>query len=90
MPLPGSAAYQSRRQFVLRLGPAGIVRGFRLSDYWRLDEHHLGEESFTHWPDGSAHKNRMQGNDYVQSQMYLKGVTCSGATMSTGRSSTPT
>lgn len=58
--------------------PVGYRPGSRLSDYWRLDEHHLGEESFTHWPDGSAHKNRMQGNDYVQSQMYVKGVTCSG------------
>ena len=57
--------------------PVGYRPGSRLSDYWRLDEHHLGEESFTHWPDGSAHKNRMQGNDYVQSQMYVKGVTCS-------------
>ena len=58
--------------------PVGYRPGSQLSDYWRLDEHHLGEESFSHWPDGSAHKNRMQGNDYVQSQMYVKGVTCSG------------
>src|SRR5262249_41800632 len=26
--------------------------------------------------DGSAHKNRMQGNDFVQSLMYARGVTC--------------
>lgn len=58
--------------------PVGYRPGAKLSDYWRLDEYHLGEESFAHWPDGSAHKNRMQGNDYVQSQMYVKGVTCSG------------
>ena len=57
--------------------PVGYRPGAQLSDYWRLDENHLGEESFTHWPDGSAHKNRMQGNDYVRSQMYVKGVTCS-------------
>ena len=58
--------------------PVGYRPGTRLSNRWRLDEAHLGEETFTHWPDGSAHKNRMQGNDYIQSQMYVKGVTCSG------------
>jgi len=29
-----------------------------------------------HFPDGTAHKNRMQGNDFVQSLMYTRGVTC--------------
>ena len=56
--------------------PVGYQPGDRLRDFWRLEEHRLGEESFTHWPDGTAHKNRMQGNDFVQSQMYLKGVRC--------------
>ena len=56
--------------------PVGYRPGERLSDYWRLEEHRLGEESFTHWPEGSAHKNRMQGNDYVTSVMYSRGVSC--------------
>jgi len=56
--------------------PVGYEPGDRLSDYWQLEEHHLGEETFTHWPDGSAHKNRMQGNDYVASAMYQRGVGC--------------
>ena len=56
--------------------PVGYQPGARLIDYWRLEEHHLGEESFTHWPEGSAHKNRMQGNDFVTSAMYTKGVAC--------------
>ena len=56
--------------------PVGYQPGDRLRDFWRLEEHHLGQETFTHWPDGAAHKNRMQGNDYVQSQMYVKGVRC--------------
>ncbi len=54
----------------------GYQPGGRLADVWELEGPHLGEETFTHWPDGTAHKNRMQGNDYVQSQMYMKGVTC--------------
>ena len=56
--------------------PVGYEPGDRLSDFWMLEEHKLGEETFTHWPDGSAHKNRMQGNDFVQSVMYRKGVRC--------------
>jgi predicted CXXCH cytochrome family protein len=42
-----------------------------------LEEHKLGETTFTHFPDGTAHKNRMQGNDFVQSVMYTRGVKCS-------------
>lgn len=56
--------------------PVGYRPGTRLSDVWMLDPAHLGEETFTHWPEGSAHKNRMQGNDWVQGQMYVKGVRC--------------
>ena len=57
--------------------PVGYQPGGRLADVWQLEEHHLGAATFTHWPEGTAHKNRMQGNDYVQSQMYVKGVRCS-------------
>jgi predicted CXXCH cytochrome family protein len=56
--------------------PVGFHVGLKLSDFWKLEEHKLGELSFTHFPDGTAHKNRMQGNDYVQSLMYARGVTC--------------
>jgi predicted CXXCH cytochrome family protein len=56
--------------------PVDYRPGDRLADHWRLEEHRLGENTFTHWPDGSAHKNRMQGNDFVTSAMYTKGVTC--------------
>ena len=48
----------------------------KLSDFWNLEEHKLGETTFTHFPDGTAHKNRMQGNDFVQSLMYTRGITC--------------
>ena len=56
--------------------PVGYEPGDRLADHWTLEEHHLGEETVTHWPEGSAHKNRMQGNDFVTSVMYTKNVAC--------------
>jgi predicted CXXCH cytochrome family protein len=54
----------------------GFQPGNRLSDVWSLEEHRLGERSFTHFPDGTADKNRMQGNDFVQSRMYMRGIAC--------------
>jgi predicted CXXCH cytochrome family protein len=56
--------------------PVGYRAGLKLRDYWQLEDHKLGELSFTHFPEGTAHKNRMQGNDFVQSVMYRRGVTC--------------
>ena len=56
--------------------PVGFHVGMNLSEFWKLEEHKLGEQSFTHFADGTAHKNRMQGNDFVQSLMYTRGVTC--------------
>ena len=57
--------------------PVGFNIGAKLQDFWKLEEHKLGELTFTHFPDGTAHKNRMQGNDFVQSVMYTRGVRCS-------------
>ncbi len=56
--------------------PVGFSVGLKLRDFWKLDENTLGEQTFLHYADGTAHKNRMQGNDFVQSQMYKHGVTC--------------
>ena len=56
--------------------PVGYDVRRNLSDYWQLEEHKTGETTFTHYPDGTAHKNRMQGNDFVQSAMYTHGVRC--------------
>ena len=56
--------------------PAGFEQGKQLKDFWELEEHKLGETTFTHFADGTGHKNRMQGNDFVQSVMYRRGVTC--------------
>ena len=57
--------------------PVGYQVGMKLANYWKLEEHTLGEpQNFLYFPDGTAHKNRMQGNDFVQSLMYRRGVTC--------------
>jgi predicted CXXCH cytochrome family protein len=56
--------------------PVGYRVDKQLRNFWKLEEHKLGTQSFTHFADGTAHKNRMQGNDFVQSLMYTRGVTC--------------
>lgn len=56
--------------------PVGYQVGLRLADYWKLEDIHLGQTDFWQFADGTAHKNRMQGNDFVQSVMYRHGVTC--------------
>ncbi len=56
--------------------PVGYRVGLALAEFWQLEPHTPGVTSFTHYADGSAHKNRMQGNDFVQSLMYTRGVTC--------------
>ena len=56
--------------------PVGYRTGLRLSDYWKLEDVALGQTDFLHYADGTAHKNRMQGNDFVQSVMYRRGLTC--------------
>lgn len=56
--------------------PVGYLPGARLADVWHLEEAKLGTQDFYFFPDGSAHKNRMQGNDFVQSNMYHRGLRC--------------
>ena len=56
--------------------PVGYRVGLKLQDFWQLEEPTPGLTTFTHFPDGTAHKNRMQGNDFVQSVMYRHGITC--------------
>lgn len=56
--------------------PVGFEVGKDLKDFWKLEEYKLGEQNFFHYADGSGHKNRMQGNDFVQSAMYTHGLSC--------------
>jgi predicted CXXCH cytochrome family protein len=57
--------------------PVGYGVGLKLANYWKLEDRTLGEPTnFLYFADGTAHKNRMQGNDFVQSVMYRRGITC--------------
>ena len=56
--------------------PVGYHVGLRLQDYWGLENCTLGQTNFYYLPDCTANKNRMQGNDFVQSVMYHHGITC--------------
>ena len=56
--------------------PVGYRVGLLLHNFWRLEDCTLGQTDFLFFPDCTAHKNRMQGNDFVQSVMYRRGVTC--------------
>ena len=56
--------------------PVGFVPGERLADYWKLEELKPGTTNFYQFADLTAHKNRMQGNDFVQSTMYHRGIRC--------------
>jgi len=56
--------------------PVGFHMGLNLDDFWSLEAHKPGDTSFYYFADGTAHKNRMQGNDFVSSLMYARGVTC--------------
>jgi predicted CXXCH cytochrome family protein len=57
--------------------PVGFHMGLTLSEFWKLEDHKLGQPTnFYYFPDRTAHKNRMQGNDFVQSLMYRRGVAC--------------
>lgn len=57
--------------------PVGYNVGLKLQSFWKLEDRTLGAPTnFLYYPDGTAHKNRMQGNDFVQSVMYRRGVTC--------------
>ena len=56
--------------------PVGYAVGQPLRKYWKLENCTLGQTDFYYFPDCTAHKNRMQGNDFVQSVMYRHEITC--------------
>jgi len=56
--------------------PVGYNVGLKLADFWKLEDCTLGQTTFYYFADCTAHKNRMQGNDFSQSVMYRRGITC--------------
>jgi len=56
--------------------PVGFQMGLNLRDFWRLETNALGTQDTLHFSEGTGRENRMQGNDFVQSVMYTRGVTC--------------
>ena len=56
--------------------PVGYLPGARLADYWKLEEVKPGTTNFYQYADLTAHKNRMQANDFIQSNMYHRGLRC--------------
>ena len=56
--------------------PVGYLPGARLADFWKLEDLKPGVTNFYQFADLTAHKNRMQGNDYVQSNMYHRQIRC--------------
>jgi predicted CXXCH cytochrome family protein len=56
--------------------PVGYLPGERLADFWKLEEMKPGVTNFYQYADMTAHKNRMQGNDFVQSNMYHRQLRC--------------
>jgi predicted CXXCH cytochrome family protein len=56
--------------------PVGFLPGQRLADIWKLEDLKPGVTNFFQYADMTAHKNRMQGNDFVQSTMYHRELRC--------------
>lgn len=73
----GGQYYDWPPAFHQAIGDIGFKAALkRLDRYWKLEPHELGKTNFYYYADGRGHKNRMQGNDFVQSLMYRHGVTC--------------
>src|SRR5665213_3273461 len=56
--------------------PVGYTAGDRLADTWKLEDLKPGVTNFFQYADMTAHKNRMQGNDFIQSTMYHRELRC--------------
>jgi len=56
--------------------PVGFRPGMDLSKFWKFDDRHATGPDAEYFPDGTGSGNRMQGNDFVTSLMYTRGVTC--------------
>jgi predicted CXXCH cytochrome family protein len=57
--------------------PVGYQPGKRLADFWHGFEPETGKQTNEFWGNGTAHKNRVQGNTFLQSVMHDRGLQCS-------------
>jgi predicted CXXCH cytochrome family protein len=64
--------------------PVGYQPGMELSKYWQGFEPEAGKQTAEFWPNGTAHKNRVQGNTFVQSVMHGAGLQCTNCHASHG------
>ncbi len=55
--------------------PVGYKPGEDLKRYWVYSKP-TGKNAYDMWADGYAHKNRVQGNTFIQSRKYIKGLRC--------------
>jgi len=56
--------------------PYGYEAGKPLIDYKKVAPFTLGTETKEFWANGTAKKNRTQGNEFVHDTMYKHGITC--------------
>jgi len=74
--IPRAARSPARSKENITIGPLAISLGYKPCAITGTSKNTNSANSRSqHFPDGTAHKNRMQGNDFVQSVMYRRGVT---------------
>ena len=57
--------------------PVGYEPGLVLATFWTGFKYEDGKATAEFWPNGTAHKNRVQGNTFSQSVMHDHGLQCS-------------
>ena len=56
--------------------PVGYQPGLELAKFWNGFKPEEGKQTPEFWRNGTAHKNRVQGNTFVQSVMFNHGLQC--------------
>ena len=64
--------------------PVGYQPGMKLSRFWKGFEPEAGKQTAEFWHNGTAHKNRVQGNTFLQSVMAHSGLQCTNCHESHG------
>jgi predicted CXXCH cytochrome family protein len=64
--------------------PVGYQPGMELAKFWHGFEPEAGKQTAEFWQNGTAHKNRVQGNTFLQSVMHHAGLQCSNCHESHG------